>query len=106
MAEKHPEVEFVEYIVKNIVGNPSDVKVDRKVDEMGVLLTLNINPADIGYVIGKGGNTARAIRTLLKIIGAKNNARVNLKINEPEGSQRRPRRSAEVDTDVVDELKI
>ena len=71
MAEKHPEVEFVEYIVKNIVGNPSDVKVDRKVDEMGVLLTLNINPADIGYVIGKRGNTARAIRTLLKIIGAK-----------------------------------
>lgn len=105
MAEKHPEVEFVEYIVKNIVGNPSDVKVDRKVDEMGVLLTLNINPADIGYVIGKRGNTARAIRTLLKIIGAKNNARVNLKINEPEGSKR-PRRSTDVDTDVVDDLKI
>lgn len=105
MAEKHPEVEFVEYIVKNIVGNPGDVKVDRKVDEMGVLLTLNINTADIGYVIGKRGNTARAIRTLLKIIGAKNNARVNLKINEPEGSQR-PRRSEDVDTDVVDDLKI
>ncbi|MDD5340892.1 MAG: KH domain-containing protein [Patescibacteria group bacterium] len=106
MAEKHPEVEFVEYIVKNIVGNPNDVKVDRKVDEMGVLLTLNINTADIGYVIGKRGNTARAIRTLLKIIGAKNNARVNLKINEPEGSMRRPRATEEVDTDVVDDLKI
>jgi len=105
MAEKYPEVEFIEYIVKMIVGNPGDVKVDRKVDEMGVLLTLNINQTDIGYVIGKRGNTARALRTLLKIVGAKNNARVNLKINEPEGS-RPPRRSEDVDTDVVDDLKI
>ena len=105
MAEKFPEVEFVEYIIKNIVANPNDVKVNRTVDEMGVLLTLDINPADMGYVIGKRGNTARAVRTLLKIVGAKNNARVNLKINEPEGSQR-PSRSADVDTDVVDDLKI
>ena len=106
MAEKFPEVEFTEYIVKNIVSNPGDVKVDRKVDEMGVLLTLSINPADMGYVIGKSGNTARALRTLLKIVGAKNNARVNLKINEPEGSERRPRRSEDINTDVVDDLKI
>ena len=106
MAEKFPEVEFVEYIIKNIVANPNDVKVNRTVDEMGVLLTLDINPADMGYIIGKRGNTARAIRTLLKIVGAKNNARVNLKINEPEGSQRPPRPSADVDTDVVDDLKI
>ncbi|MBD3359448.1 MAG: KH domain-containing protein [Candidatus Buchananbacteria bacterium] len=111
MAEKFPEVEFVEYIVKNIVAHPEDVKVDRKVDEMGVLLTLDINPEDMGYIIGKRGNTARAIRTLLKIVGAKNNARVNLKINEPEGSQRAPRsteatESTDVDTDVVDDLKI
>lgn len=109
MAEKFPEVDFVEYIVKNIVANPDDVKVNRTVDEMGVLLTLDINPADMGYIIGKRGNTARAIRTLLKIVGAKNNARVNLKINEPEGSQR-PSRSADaaadVDTDMVDDLKI
>ncbi len=105
MAEKFADQEFVEALVKNIVGHPEDVKVDRKVDEMGVLLTLNINPEDMGYVIGKQGNTARAIRTLLKIVGAKNNARVNLKINEPEGS-RRPRRSEDVDTDVVDDLKI
>jgi hypothetical protein len=105
MAEKFPEVEFVEYIVKNIVAHPEDVKVDRKVDEMGVLLTLDINPEDMGYIIGKRGNTARAIRTLLKIVGAKNNARVNLKINEPEGSQRASK-SADVDTDVVDDLKI
>jgi len=105
MAEKFADKEFVEFIVKSIVGNPNDVKVERTVDEMGVLLTLHINQADMGYVIGKRGNTARAIRTLLKIVGAKNNARVNLKIYEPEGS-RPPRRSADVDTDVVDDLKI
>ncbi|MCX6745508.1 MAG: KH domain-containing protein [Candidatus Parcubacteria bacterium] len=104
MAEKFADKEFVEFIVKSIVGNPDDVKVERTVDEMGVLLTLHVNQADMGYVIGKQGNTARSIRTLLKIVGAKNNARVNLKIFEPEGSGR-PRRG-EVDTDVVDDLKI
>ena len=86
------DVKFVEAIVREIVANPDDVKVDRTVDERGVLLTLTVNPSDIGYVIGKQGQTARAIRTLTKIIGAKNNARVNLKINEPEGGSRRPRR--------------
>src|SRR4030043_1108504 len=103
MAEKFADKEFVEFIVKSIVGNPDDVKVERTVDEMGVLLTLHINQNDMGYVIGKKGNTARSIRTLLKIVGAKNNARVNLKIFEPEGS-RRPSRSQDVDTDVVDDL--
>jgi len=105
MAEKFADKEFIEFIVKSIVGYPDDVKVERTVDEMGVLLTLHINQADMGYVIGKQGNTARSMRTLLKIVGAKNNARVNLKIFEPEGS-RPPRRSQEVDTDVVDDLKI
>jgi predicted RNA-binding protein YlqC (UPF0109 family) len=95
--------EFLEFIVKAIVGNPKDVKVERVIDERGVLLTLSINPADMGYVIGKQGQTAKSIRTLLKIVGAKNNARVNLKINEPEGSRRERGR---VDTDVVDDLKI
>jgi len=104
MAEKFADQEFVEYIVKSIVAHPGDVKVDRTVDEMGVLLTLNINPEDMGYVIGKQGRTAKSIRTLLKVIGAKNNARVNLKIIEPEGSTRG--RKADVDTDVVDDLKI
>ncbi len=111
MAEKFPEIEFVEFLIKNIVGHPEDVKVVRTVDEMGVLLTLDVNPEDMGYVIGKQGNTARAVRTLLKIVGAKNNARVNLKISEPEGSerpQRAPRTEAEeeVNTDVIDDLKI
>lgn len=85
--------EFIEYIVKGIVDNPSEVKVERKIDEMGVLLTLAVNPADMGKVIGKEGNTARALRTLLRVLGAKNNARVNLKILEPEGAEPRPPRA-------------
>ena len=76
---------FLEYVVKALVDNPNDVKIDRTVDEMGVLITLTVNPADMGKIIGRMGNTAKAIRTLLRIIGMKNNARVNLKINEPEG---------------------
>lgn len=106
---KAKDQEFVETLVQAIVNNPKDVKTTRTVDEMGVLITLDINPEDMGYVIGKQGQTARSIRTLLKIVGAKQNARVNLKINEPEGSTRGPRGgrdTASVDTDVVDDLKI
>ena len=77
---------FLEYIVKALVDNPNDVKIDRTVDEMGVLITMTVNGADMGKIIGRQGNTAKAIRTLLRVIGMKNNARVNLKINEPEGS--------------------
>ena len=77
---------FLEYIVKALVDNPDDVKIDRTVDEMGVLITMTVNGADMGKIIGRQGNTAKAIRTLLRVIGMKNNARVNLKINEPEGS--------------------
>lgn len=84
--------EFLEIMVKAIVSKPEAVMVDRTVDEMGVLLTLKIDPADMGYVIGRRGQTAQAIRTLLKIVGAKNNSRVNLKIFDPEGGNRRPRR--------------
>ena len=80
--------EFLEYVVKALVDNPNDVVIDRTVDEMGVLISLTVNPADMGKIIGRMGNTAKAIRTLLRIIGMKNNARVNLKINEPEGSTR------------------
>jgi len=79
---------FLEYVVKALVDNPNDVKIDRTVDEMGVLITLTVNPADMGKIIGRMGHTAKAIRTLLRIIGMKNNARVNLKINEPEGGMR------------------
>lgn len=76
---------FVEYVVKAIVDNPDKVKVERKVDEMGVLLELTVDPADMGKIIGKEGRTAKAIRTLLRVLGAQINARVNLKIIEPEG---------------------
>ncbi|MFH1201070.1 MAG: KH domain-containing protein [bacterium] len=83
---------FLEYVVKALVDNPNDIKIERTLDEMGVLISLTVNPADMGKIIGRMGNTAKAIRTLLRIIGMKNNARVNLKINEPEGSMR-PERS-------------
>lgn len=99
--------QFVEMIVKAIVGHPDEVKTERTVDERGVLITLHIHPEDMGYVIGREGQTARSIRTLLKIVGARNNARVNLKIFEPEGSRgpRASRREA-VDTSAVDDLNI
>ena len=78
------DVAFVEYIVKAIVENPEAVEVERTVDEMGVLITLKVDKEDMGKLIGKNGQTAKSIRTLLRIIGSKNNARVNLKIVEPE----------------------
>lgn len=80
--------EFLEFIVKSIVDVPEDVVVERVVDERGVLITLSVNPKDMGMIIGRQGSTAKAIRTLLRVVGARNNARVNLKINEPEGSER------------------
>jgi predicted RNA-binding protein YlqC (UPF0109 family) len=79
--------DFVEMVVKAIVDNPNDVKTNRTVDEMGVLIELTVNPADMGKIIGKEGRTAKSIRTLLRVLGAKNNARVNLKIIEPEGGK-------------------
>lgn len=78
--------EFLEFLVKSIVDHPEDVKVDRKVDEMGVLLSLRVNSQDMGQVVGRQGATAKAMRSLLRIVGVKNNARVNLKIEEPERS--------------------
>jgi len=110
MAEQERDAAFLEYVVKSLVDNPDDVKVGREVDEMGVLITLDVNPADMGKIIGRSGSTAKAIRTLLRVIGFKNDARVNLKINEPEGSTRGPARadtpdvSKEVD-DVIEDLK-
>ena len=77
--------QFLDYVIKALVDNPDDVKINRTVDEMGVLMTLEVNAADMGKVIGRDGNTAKAIRTLLRVVGMKNNSRVNLKINEPEG---------------------
>lgn len=105
--DKHQDQEFVEHIVRAIVSKPEDVSTDRTIDERGVLITLKLNPVDMGYVIGKRGQTARSIRTLLKIVGAKNNARVNLKIYEPEGNRQfQASQSYTNDTSVVDDFKI
>ena len=86
--------DFLEFIIKALVDHPEDVKVERRVDEMGVLLSLKLNPEDMGQIIGRAGSTARAIRSLVRIVGLKNHARVNLKIEEPEGG-RAPRRMSE-----------
>lgn len=91
--------EFLDYVVKSLVDNPDKVKINRTVDEMGVLLTLDVDSADMGKIIGRSGNTAKAIRTLLRVVGMKNNSRVNLKINEPEGGSRPDRREEARDDD-------
>ena len=78
--------QFIEYIVKSLVSSPDDVTVEREIDEKGVLLTLTVNPEDLGRVIGKRGVTAQSLRTLLRALGTKNDARYNLKIvNNDEG---------------------
>ena len=72
--------QFVEFIVKSLVGNPDAVKIERRIDEKGVLLELTVDPEDLGRVIGKRGATAQSLRTLLRALGTKNDARYNLKI--------------------------
>ncbi len=105
MAAKNKDQDFVEFIVKGIVSHPDEVKVDRTVDEMGVLITLRVNPEDMGALIGRAGSTARAIRALTRIVGLRNNARVNLKIEEPEGGrvERKPRKDVDK---VVEDLEL
>lgn len=112
MAE-HKDKEFVEYVVKALVDTPDAVSSERTVDEMGVLITLKVDPKDLGQVIGRNGQTAKSLRTLLRVVGAKHQARVNLKIYEPEGS-RPPHRSRDEsgsamqsqDTSSIDDLKL
>jgi len=99
---KGNDKEFLEYIVKALVDHPTDVKIDRKVDEMGVLLSLKVNPEDMGQIIGKAGSTARSIRSLVRIVGLKNHARVNLKIEEPEGG----RVSRGAKSESIEDLKL
>lgn len=106
MASKSSDQEFVEYLVKAIVSNPDDVKTERKVDEMGVLIILKVNSEDMGTLIGRGGSTAKAIRALTRIVGLKNNARVNLKIEEPEGGSRAGKDKKEEKEDKKDVDKI
>ncbi len=88
MSETHKDQEFVEYVVKQLVDNPDKVVITRTVDDRGVLLELSVDPSDMGKIIGKAGATAKSIRTLLRVLGAKDEARYNLKISEPEGSEK------------------
>jgi len=80
--------QFLDYVIKALVDEPDKVITTRSVDEMGVLLTLTVAPDDMGKIIGRDGNIAKAVRTLLRVVGMKRNARVNLKINEPVGGKR------------------
>ncbi|MDP2593189.1 MAG: KH domain-containing protein [bacterium] len=100
------DVQFLDFVVKALVDNPSSVKIERTVDEMGVLLTLSVSPEDMGKIIGRMGNTAKAIRTLLRVVGMKNNARVNLKINEPEGGMRSQSSASKSVDEAMEDLKI
>lgn len=109
---------FVEYVVKAMVDHPEDVSVDRTVDEMGVLITLKVNQQDLGQIIGRQGQTAKSLRTLLRVVGAKNHARVNMKIYEPEGARKahhdmmaqagagQDDQTSPVDTGMGDDLKL
>lgn len=85
--DSHEDQQFLETLVTALVDHPEAVKTTRTVDEMGVLLTLDVHAEDMGKIIGRSGNTAKAIRTLLRVVGMKHDARVNLKINEPEGGK-------------------
>ena len=90
------DLQFVEYIVKSLVGNPDAVKIARTIDEKGVLLELTVDPEDLGRVIGKRGATAQSLRTLLRALGTKNDARYNLKIVD-NGEPRPPREDRQDD---------
>lgn len=90
--------QFIEYIIKSLVGYPDDVVVDRIIDEKGVLLTLTVNPEDLGRVIGKRGVTAQSLRTLLRALGTKNDARYNLKIENNDDRQDEYKKSEPVET--------
>ena len=102
--------QFVEYIVKTLVNNPDKVAVDRKIDEKGVLLSLTVDPSDVGRVIGKRGVTAQAIRVLLRALGTKQDARYNLKIvnTDEEGVEKtesEPEKIEKVDEEEVEEVE-
>jgi predicted RNA-binding protein YlqC (UPF0109 family) len=92
--------QFIEYIVKELVGHPDDVMIERRIDEKGVLLELTVNPEDLGRVIGKRGVTAQSLRTLLRALGTKNDARYNLKIVNNDGLAGAPDQSTSQDRNI------
>jgi len=93
------DFQFIETVVKAIVDHPEAVEIERKVDELGVLITLRVHKDDMGQIIGKNGQTAKALRILLRVIGSKNNARVNFKIEEPIGGENEEVQSDESQVD-------
>ena len=99
------EVALLDLIVRNLVEFPDDIKITRTTDEMGVLLTLDINQVDMGRVIGRLGNTAKAIRTLLRAVGMATGARINLKISDPHPEKRKRSDAQDVYDDTVADLK-
>jgi predicted RNA-binding protein YlqC (UPF0109 family) len=106
MGKQVPDQDFLEFIIKALVDHPEEVKVERRVDEMGVLLSLKVNPEDMGQIIGREGATARSIRSLVRIIGLKNHARVNLKIEEPEGGRVQRSAPSMGTSEGLDDLKL
>jgi len=106
MAAKEADQAFVEYVVGQLVTKPEAVVTSRTIDELGVLIELTVDREDMGVVIGKEGKTAKAIRTLLRVLGAKNDSRINLKIVEPEGGEPRPvKEEAPVKTELMPEVE-
>jgi uncharacterized protein len=103
---KENDKEFLQFLIESLVDHPKDVKVERKVDEMGVLLSLKVNPEDMGQIIGREGSTAKAIRNLVRIVGLKNHARVNLKIEEPEGGRVQRKTEDRSATENLDDIKL
>lgn len=111
MSDQPKYQQFIDYVVKMLVDHSDEVSTERTVDERGVLLTLHLNPADMGQIIGRQGQTARALRTLLRVVGAKEDARVNLKIFESDEQRQahlanRGARPAETKEGGVDELEV
>ena len=106
--DTYKDLDFLLYIVKALVDHPEDVKVERKVDEMGVLLSVRVHAEDMGQIVGRQGATARSIRSLVRIVGLKNHARVNLKIEEPEGGSRRreERPASENPAEGLDDIQL
>jgi hypothetical protein len=94
--------DFVEYIVKSLVGKPDNVQIERRIDEKGVLIELTVDPEDLGRIIGKRGATAQSLRTLLRALGTKNDARYNLKIIDNGPEDYKPKKSSNNDTNQAD----
>lgn len=97
MTAREADQEFVEYVVGHLVTKPEAVVTKRTIDELGVLIELTVDREDMGVVIGKEGKTAKAVRTLLRVLGAKNDSRINLKIVEPEGGEPYVKKTEEVE---------